>query len=160
RAGMERLKSKATKRVRMEPRILLTGGDRNVGRKLDNSPWAVYSSLMSIRALHYLAAAAALLGLAGVPATQGQTKKPAPPKSLRLYVLDCGRITGVSGTGFGFKEGQLATTEMITPCFLIVHPRGTMMWDVGEIEDSQVTGPNTKKGAFVVDRPLLPQLAA
>jgi glyoxylase-like metal-dependent hydrolase (beta-lactamase superfamily II) len=115
---------------------------------------------MLTRTLHCLIATAALLGLAAIPSATAQTKKPAPPKSLRLYVLDCGRITGVSATGFGFKEGQLATAEMITPCFLIVHPRGTMMWDVGEIVDSAVKGPNTKQGAFVVDRPLIPQLAA
>jgi len=117
-------------------------------------------SHMLTRTLHIVLAAAALVGLAAVPSSQAQTKKPAPPKSLRLYVLDCGRIEGVSATAFGFKEGDLATSKMITPCFLIVHPRGTMMWDVGEIVDSAVKGPNTKQGAFIVDQPLLPQLAA
>jgi hypothetical protein len=46
----------------------------------------------------------------------------APPKSLRLYVLDCGRITGIGAAEFGFKDGELAAA-MFTPCFLIVHPR-------------------------------------
>jgi len=32
----------------------------------------------------------------------------------------------------GFKPGELATSNMVTPCFLIVHPRGAMMWDTGE----------------------------
>jgi N-acyl homoserine lactone hydrolase len=117
-------------------------------------------SHMLIRTVHYVLAAAALIGLAAVPSAKGQAKKPAPPKSLRLYVLDCGRIEGVSATAFGFKEGDLATSKMITPCFLIVHPRGTMMWDVGEIVDSNVKGPNTKQGAFIVDKPLVPQIEA
>jgi N-acyl homoserine lactone hydrolase len=117
-------------------------------------------SHMLTRALSCVFAAAALIGPVLLPSAEGQNKKPAAPKSLRLYVLDCGRIEGVSGTAFGFKEGDLKTSNMITPCFLIVHPRGTMMWDVGEIVDSAVKGPNTKQGAFIVDRPLVPQLAA
>src|SRR5690242_6081932 len=91
-----------------------------------------------------------------------QTRKPAPPKSVRLYVLDCGRITVANGDSMGFKPGELATANMVTPCFLIVHPKGTLIWDTGEIPDSAfATGvkPATQ-GAFTVDRPLLPQLAA
>ena len=87
---------------------------------------------------------------------------PPAPSSLRLYVFDCGKITGVSGAGYGFKEGEQATTDMITPCFLIAHPKGTLMWDTGEIPDSAVKtdGTETKQGVFTVTRPLLPQLAA
>jgi glyoxylase-like metal-dependent hydrolase (beta-lactamase superfamily II) len=109
-----------------------------------------------------LASAVAAVALAGWPAANAQTRKPAPPKSLRLYVLDCGKITVANGNSMGFKPGELATPNMVTPCFLIVHPRGTMMWDTGEIPDSAFkTGvaPQTA-GAFTVDRPLLPQLAA
>src|SRR3974377_1146343 len=87
---------------------------------------------------------------------------PLAQKSARLYILDCGRIVGVSAAAFGFKDGQLATSEMVTPCYLIAHPRGTLMWDVGEITDSAVKtdGTPTKQGAFIVTRPLLPQRAA
>jgi glyoxylase-like metal-dependent hydrolase (beta-lactamase superfamily II) len=96
------------------------------------------------------------------PLATAQQAKPQPPKSLRLYVLDCGKITGVSGDSMGFKPGELKTADMVTPCFLIVHSRGTMIWDTGEIPDSafQSATPPVKQGAFVVDRPLLPQLAA
>src|ERR1051326_2447179 len=91
-----------------------------------------------------------------------QTRKPAPPKSVRLYVLDCGRITVANGDSMGFKPGELATANMVTPCFLIVHPKGSLIWDTGEIPDSAFANgvkPATQ-GAFTVDRPLLPQLAA
>jgi glyoxylase-like metal-dependent hydrolase (beta-lactamase superfamily II) len=90
----------------------------------------------------------------------GQQKKPAAPKSVRLYILDCGDITGVGEAQFGFKQGQLADSHMITPCYLIVHPRGTMVWDTGEIPDADFKGNPTKQDAFTVTRPLLPQLAA
>jgi len=106
--------------------------------------------------------AAALVSVSALPFAFAQTSKPAPPKSLRLYVLDCGKITVANGDSMGFKPGELATSNMVTPCFLIVHPRGSMMWDTGEIPDSAFANgvsPQTQ-GAFTVDRPLLPQLAA
>jgi glyoxylase-like metal-dependent hydrolase (beta-lactamase superfamily II) len=108
-----------------------------------------------------VALAAVLAALATLPfAATGQQKKPPAPKSLRLYILDCGDITGVGEAQFGFKPGQLADSHMVTPCYLIVHPRGTMMWDTGEIPDADFKGNPTKAGAFTVTRPLLPQLAA
>ena len=117
---------------------------------------------MFTRILRLVPAAAALVALAVLPFSYAQSRRPPKVKSVRLYVLDCGVITGVSGAGFGFKDGDLATTDMVTPCFLIVHPRGTLMWDTGEIPDSMVKtdGTPTKQGAFTVTRPLLPQLAA
>ena len=95
-------------------------------------------------------------------ASFAQARKPAPPKSLRLYVLDCGIITVANGDSMGFKPGELKNSNMVTPCFLIVHPRGTMMWDTGEIPDSAFASgvSPAKQGAFTVTRPLLPQLAA
>jgi glyoxylase-like metal-dependent hydrolase (beta-lactamase superfamily II) len=103
-----------------------------------------------------------LLAFAAVPFLVHAQRRPQPPSSLRLYVLDCGKITGVDPASFGLKESEMATTEMTTPCYLIVHPRGTLMWDTGEIADSAVKtdGTPTTQGAFTVTRPLLPQLAA
>ena len=104
----------------------------------------------------------ALAALAAAPSASAQASRAQAPKSPRLYILDCGKIVGVSAGAFGFKEGQLATTEMTTPCYLIAHPRGTLMWDTGEIPDAAVKtdGTETKQGAFIVTRPLIPQLAA
>ena len=105
---------------------------------------------------------AAVLTLAAAPfATAQQKKSVAAPKSVRLYILDCGKITGVGETQFGFQPGQLATTEMFTPCYLVAHPKGTLMWDTGEIPDANFKAPGpTAQGAFSITKPLLPQLAA
>src|SRR5438128_4956718 len=86
--------------------------------------------------LRFVLFAGALSTLAAVPlATAQQRGRAEAPKSVRLYIFDCGKITGVGETAFGFQPGQLATTEMFTPCYLIAHPRGTLMWDTGEIPD-------------------------
>src|SRR5215468_3620604 len=117
---------------------------------------------MNHRITSVVSAAVVLVFLFTLSVEFSQTRKPAPPESLRLYVLDCGRITVANGDSMGFKPGELATSNMVTPCFLIVHPKGTLMWDAGEIPDSAFAkgaSPATQ-GAFTVDRPLLPQLAA
>jgi N-acyl homoserine lactone hydrolase len=81
-------------------------------------------------------------------------------EAIRLYVIDCGRINGVTAEEFGFKVGEI-TSEMFTPCFLVVHPRGALLWDTGEIPDDMLaaSGPTTQR-SFTVTRPLMPQLAA
>jgi N-acyl homoserine lactone hydrolase len=118
---------------------------------------------MSIRVMPIILAAAVCvaLGLARGHAQQPQT--PQSPSSLRLYVLDCGIINAIDvEKTYGLQPSQMATTKMITPCFLIVHPKGSMIWDTGEIPDNAFkdgVSPQTLN-AFVVDRPLLPQLAA
>src|ERR1700761_9860239 len=96
-----------------------------------------------------------VIGLFAVSPAPAQAPKPATVKSLRLYVLDCGKITVANGDSMGFKPGELANSNMVTPCFLIVHPKGTMMWDTGEIPDSAFKSGVTPQtaGAFTVDRP-------
>jgi N-acyl homoserine lactone hydrolase len=115
---------------------------------------------MSIRIVTAILATALSVAAAFLPANAQQP--PQPPQSLRLYVLDCGIITPPNVDNYGFRPGEVAETRMITPCFLIVHPRGTLMWDTGEISDSAFKdGVRPQKlGTFTVDRPLLPQLAA
>jgi len=106
-----------------------------------------------------IVAAAVFVAFAFAPANAQQ---PPRPPSLRLYVLDCGIITPANVDNYGFKSNEVADMRMITPCFLIVHPRGSLIWDTGEIPDSAFKdGVSPQKlNAFTVDRPLLPQLAA
>jgi N-acyl homoserine lactone hydrolase len=115
---------------------------------------------MSVRTVPFILAAAVFMA-SGFPAANAQ-QKPQPPQSLRLYVLDCGIITPPNVDNYGLKPNEVADTRMVTPCFLIAHPRGTLMWDTGEIPDSAFKdGVSPQKlNNFTVDRPLLPQLAA
>jgi glyoxylase-like metal-dependent hydrolase (beta-lactamase superfamily II) len=94
--------------------------------------------------------------------TSANAQQPQPPQSLRLYVLDCGIITPPNVDNYGLKVSEVADTRMVTPCFLIAHPRGSLMWDTGEIPDSAFKdGVSPQKlNNYTVNRPLLPQLAA
>lgn len=117
---------------------------------------------MSLRIVPAILTVALSLALGLPPASAQPTQKPRPPQSLRLYVLDCGIITPANVDNYGFKPNEVADMRMVTPCFLIVHPRGSLMWDTGEIPDSAFKdGVSPQKlNAYTVDRPLLPQLSA
>jgi len=93
----------------------------------------IWEDFMSIRTVPAILAVVMSVAL-GFPAADAQ-EKPQPPQSLRLYVFDCGIITPPNVDNYGFKSNEVADTRMITPCFLVVHPRGTLMWDTGEIPD-------------------------
>lgn len=87
---------------------------------------------------------------------------PKPPSSLRVYVMDCGTIKGLGVNMFGFKEGEVPPRDFVVPCYLIAHPRGTLMWDVGVIPDSAFPaggGPVTQ-GISTATKTLTSQLAA
>jgi N-acyl homoserine lactone hydrolase len=68
-----------------------------------------------------------------------QTKTPAP-KTLRLYVFDCGTLTATAEgvERYHVTPAEVGETRMPVPCYLVAHPRGTLMWDVGVIPDSVV----------------------
>jgi glyoxylase-like metal-dependent hydrolase (beta-lactamase superfamily II) len=85
---------------------------------------------------------------------------PKPPKSLRLYVFDCGVLKPTDAKAFGFDK--VAVLDMSVPCFLVAHPKGTLMWDVGTVPDSAFKGDGSPyvQGMMHVDKPLKPQLEA
>jgi N-acyl homoserine lactone hydrolase len=113
---------------------------------------------MSIRIVSAIVAAVSI----SFGFTPANAQQPQPPQSLRLYVLDCGIITPPNLDNYGLKANEVVDTRMVTPCFLIAHPRGSLMWDTGEIPDSAFKeGASPQKlNNYTVDRPLLPQLAA
>ena len=67
------------------------------------------------------------------------------PGGPRLYILDCGDIKPMDPTLFGLKKEEIAgDASFVTPCYLVVHARGTLIWDVGQIPDAQVPGDGTE----------------
>ena len=87
---------------------------------------------------------------------------PKPPKSVRLYVFDNGVIKGLDPATFHFKKEDLATTDMVVCSYLIVHPKGTLMWDSGAIPDADLKadGSPVTQERFTATKRLKSQLAA
>src|SRR6476659_1356057 len=81
-------------------------------------------------------AAVALLGLfvlarGAVQATSAQAR-PEPPKTMRMYVFDCGVLKIADPMPlFGLKKEEVAATDLSDAAYLIVHPRGTLLWEAG-----------------------------
>ncbi|MDE3158960.1 MAG: N-acyl homoserine lactonase family protein [Acidobacteriota bacterium] len=65
-----------------------------------------------------------------------QPHKPQPPKTLRLYVFDCGMLDNADISRYALTREEISTHLMSVPAFLIVHPKGTLMWDVGAVPDA------------------------
>jgi N-acyl homoserine lactone hydrolase len=106
-----------------------------------------------------------------VPAAARQAgSKPTTPKTPRLYIFDCGLINvNRAGTErYKVTPEEVGETRFSVPCFLVVHPKGTLMWDLGIVPDDTVEarargeqGNTTATSAAVatVTRTLASQLA-
>jgi glyoxylase-like metal-dependent hydrolase (beta-lactamase superfamily II) len=93
---------------------------------------------------------------------------------VRLYVFDCGRLEGGDVSRFRLKREEMATTDMSVACYLVAHPRGTLVWDVGAVPDAdiersgaagaarryQIVLPNKTERFVTATRTLRSQLAA
>ena len=99
--------------------------------------------------------------LAAAGSATAQQRKAQPPNSVRLYVFDCGNLNIPDTSNYQLKKEELATTYMALPCYLVAHPKGTLMWDVGAVPDSSFKpggGPATLRYASF-PKPLTAQLA-
>ena len=113
------------------------------------------------RALRILAFAAFGASVAAAAAGAAGVK---PVSELRLYVLDCGTISAMDPALFGLKPNEVnRQVTFVTPCYLIVHPKGTLIWDVGQVPDQDIPDDGTEvvqQGILKAKRRLAPQLAA
>jgi hypothetical protein len=113
---------------------------------------------LTTRKLRFPLLLAAIVAWTVVPFAVAQQRSRTPaPTSVRLYIFDCGKITAVGEAALGFQPGQLANTAMFTPCYLIVHPRGTMMWDTGEIPDRDFNKEQTARSREMIETSPKPQ---
>ena len=118
--------------------------------------------------------AALLALLVGLSGGAGRAAQPAPaakapaPRTVRLYVFDCGllNVTAEGVQRYHLTPAEVGEPRMSVPCFLVAHPRGTLMWDLGVIPDADVDAqPQGARASFggafvaVVTRTLRSQLA-
>jgi N-acyl homoserine lactone hydrolase len=79
-----------------------------------------------------------------------------PDSALKLYVFDCGRLK--SGNPAPLIERGVTTTDMSVAAYLIVHPRGTLLWDSGVIPDEMIQPGGTTSFRATVQKSLASQL--
>jgi glyoxylase-like metal-dependent hydrolase (beta-lactamase superfamily II) len=98
--------------------------------------------------------------LAGASVAMSQTRPAKPPASLRLYVFDGGSLNIPDTSPYQLRKEDLASSVMSAPCFLVAHPRGTLMWDACVVPDSgfKPGGPGTLRYATAT-KTLTSQLA-
>jgi N-acyl homoserine lactone hydrolase len=109
---------------------------------------------------HWLAGA---LAVATVAASNADAQRSQPaPASPRIYVFENGTISGLDPALFNFRREELAQVDFVNVAYLIVHPRGTLMFDAGAVPDSHFKGDGTPvvEGVVTATKPLLPQLVA
>ena len=105
-----------------------------------------------------LVLAAAIAASATVPAAQQRPAVSSP----RIYIFDAGNIRGLDPKLFNFTRAELKEVDFVNIAYLIVHPKGTLMFDAGAVQDSHFTadGSPVTEGIMSATRPLKPQLAA
>jgi glyoxylase-like metal-dependent hydrolase (beta-lactamase superfamily II) len=89
---------------------------------------------------------------------------------MRLYVFDGGTLES-DPARYQLKKEEVAATQLSVTAFLVVHPRGTLMWDTGAVSDDTWTptgGPverqvilsDYRERPITVRQPLKAQLAS
>src|SRR5262245_34044577 len=89
---------------------------------------------MPFRSLWRLAIGA--LALAAGLAAHAQSATPAAVRSPRLYVLD-GGVLASDVSRYGLTPDQVQSAPLSVAAYLIVHPRGVLLWDAGAVPDKE-----------------------
>jgi N-acyl homoserine lactone hydrolase len=89
-----------------------------------------------------LIAATGLLSMAAQNRSGGSSGAPAPPAGgsapVKLYVFDGGILESDPGR-YRLTKEDVGETRLSVAAYLIVHPRGVLMWDTGAVPDSEWT---------------------
>ncbi len=126
-----------------EGKGLLSAARNSRGAELPKEGNRVYTAAIVKRNANrlFLAAATVVLVLATQARGRGQTTTSGAlsaqtPVSVRLYVMDCGTLHIADMGRFQLKKEDVTTTDLSVACFLVVHPKGTMIWDTGAVPDA------------------------
>ena len=109
----------------------------------------IESTMLTSSALLRSAALCAGVAIAALTSTAARPAHAAEAvASVRLYTVDCGRVdisdmASLADTGeYDGKPGKL-----VAPCFIVRHPKGTLLWDTGlgdklaDVKEGVVDGP-------------------
>jgi N-acyl homoserine lactone hydrolase len=107
-----------------------------------------------------LFAALVAFGLVGPAPSMLAQARPQAVQATRIYVFDCGYITVADPKGFGLTKEEVVPwiDKISVASFLIVHPKGTLLWDTGVMQDALVQPGGTTRGTQTVTKTLKSQL--
>jgi len=122
-----------------------------------------------------LAALVVVVAFSVITSSAAEMKQSGSPRAdhtqrVRLYVFDCGTLHIADVGRFGLKRDQVATTDLAVASYLVVHPKGTLIWDTGAVPDGawKPTGapvsyhlllPDAQQRDITLTKPLAGQLA-
>ncbi len=66
-------------------------------------------------------------------------RRPAQPQSVRVYVFDGGTLRVPDPSRFQLRKEEIAESDLAVSCFLIAHPKGTLLWDTCAVPDGEWT---------------------
>jgi glyoxylase-like metal-dependent hydrolase (beta-lactamase superfamily II) len=103
-------------------------------------------------------------------APSAEYRAPPAPPSVRLYVFDCGTLHIADLGRFQLKKEEVGTSDLSVACFLVAHPKGTLIWDPGAVPDTDwqptrrtvthhIRLPDSQERDVEITRPLTQQLA-
>src|SRR5678815_1126420 len=76
-----------------------------------------------------------LISAAAVTLRVDAQAKPASPTSVRLYVFD-GGVLESDPARYKMTKEDVGTTQLSVAAYLVVHPKGVLLWDTGAITDA------------------------
>ena len=85
------------------------------------------------------AAVLALALAAAIVTSAAEQQTPAPAsQAIRLYVFDGGILESDPGR-YQLTKADVGTTQLSIASYLVVHPKGLLMWDTGAVSDAEWT---------------------
>jgi N-acyl homoserine lactone hydrolase len=99
-----------------------------------------------------------------------QGRRSDTPRSVRLYVFDGGTLAS-DPSRYRLTKEDVGTTELSVGAYLVVHPKGILMWDTGAVPDADWTPtgkpvqrrivlPDSQERILTITSPLGTQLKA
>ena len=95
--------------------------------------------------------------------TQPVNKAAVESNELRLYVFNCGQFRMNSVAAFGLSDDETDVRELVVPCYVIEHPKGTLLWDGGLPSATAATpgwSPEVQGSSVRLDKTLAQQLSS
>ncbi len=92
--------------------------------------------MLALKRLRGVLIILATLGIFSQGLAQNVIAQSTAEKSFRLYVLDGGELES-SPDNYNLQVSEVQTTSLALAAFLIVHPKGILLWEAGAVPESE-----------------------